>query len=188
MEVTSKTEFIIDEARSLFFSQGIKRVTTEKICSQCGISKRTFYKVFKNKYQVAQRVLEIHLDREYNFFLEIRKGDLSFKEKILAITNHELEACENVEYIFFKDVLENCTELQEFIRDRTRDSQRYYYEFILDEQAKGNIRSDISPSYITHLLINTSSQLIFDPVVEKAYPNFKKRTQTVVETLLSGFL
>ncbi len=49
---------IIETASELFVRFGIKRVTVEEICKTSGVSKMTFYKFFRNKNEVVEKILD----------------------------------------------------------------------------------------------------------------------------------
>ena len=56
-EETVSANILVKQARELFWKHGIKRITVEEICSEAGISKMTFYRNFKNKVEIAERVV-----------------------------------------------------------------------------------------------------------------------------------
>lgn len=56
-------ERIIQEASKLFSKNGIRSVTMSDIAHNLGISKRTLYEVFKDKEQILETCIDIHLEK-----------------------------------------------------------------------------------------------------------------------------
>ncbi|TCZ73373.1 TetR/AcrR family transcriptional regulator [Flaviaesturariibacter aridisoli] len=51
-------ELILDRARTLFFSFGLKSVSMDDVARQCGISKKTLYQHFADRETLVDTVLE----------------------------------------------------------------------------------------------------------------------------------
>ena len=50
-------ELILEKAKDLFFSYGLKGVSMDDVAKYAGISKKTIYKVFEDKTQIVQRLV-----------------------------------------------------------------------------------------------------------------------------------
>ena len=46
---------IVEKADQLFRTYGIRSVTIDDICKECGISKKTVYKYYTDKYALASK-------------------------------------------------------------------------------------------------------------------------------------
>jgi AcrR family transcriptional regulator len=177
---------IINHSKSLFFKYGIKKVSVEEISSLCGISKKTFYQEFKNKYVLAEAILDEFASQDKVTFDKINAEEISFKDKIIKLTEASIKRFELAEPIFFQDVMENCKELKEYVSRRRKEDERDFFLFVSEEQRSGNLRSDIPASLISFLLKKNATDLIFDPEVEKVYPKFKKRVSVIVDCIVNG--
>ncbi|MCB9092335.1 MAG: TetR/AcrR family transcriptional regulator [Halobacteriovoraceae bacterium] len=182
----NKQELIIHEAKKLFFKFGVKRVTVEEICSTCGVSKKTFYQFYKNKFHLIEQILNIFEEEDNQIFLKIKKEKISFKEKILKITQEKMKRYDSTEAIFFNDVMENCKELDDYITRVKRDMERQFFLFVCEEQEENNLRKDLPARFISYLLSTKAMELIFDSEIEKMFPNFNKRVFHVLDCLMNG--
>ncbi len=59
-------QIIVEKADHLFRTYGIRSVTVDDICKECGISKKTIYKYYTDKYALASKTLKFHYDKLYN--------------------------------------------------------------------------------------------------------------------------
>ena len=48
---------ILKAAKTLFWKYGVKRVSVEEVSKEAGVSKMTFYRHFKNKDEVALKIM-----------------------------------------------------------------------------------------------------------------------------------
>jgi AcrR family transcriptional regulator len=58
----TKKKKIEKSAQKLFSQFGLKKVTTDEIAKDAGISKATIYKFYKNKYEIFHEVVRIETD------------------------------------------------------------------------------------------------------------------------------
>ncbi len=181
-----KRKLIIEKAKLLFFKYGIKKVSVEEICSDCGISKKTFYNHFSNKYALIEVILDEFIEIDKKIFEKIKKEEITFKDKILKLTKEKMRKFESAETVFFVDVLENCDELKDYVSRVTSESNREFFLFVSQEQANNNLRKDLPASFIAHMLNDNATQLIFNTEVEKMLPDFNNRVYKVVDCLING--
>lgn len=79
---SDKRKQILRLAERLFSRYGSKRVTIEEICKQAGVSKPTFYKHFKNKFDLVRTLHDDLVDRGFARFDEICAMQIPFPAKI----------------------------------------------------------------------------------------------------------
>jgi len=75
---------ISEISKKLFFQKGIKSVSVDDIAKELGISKKTFYKFFKSKEELLDKLVQSHIETER---LEIEKLVLSSKNAIDELYN-----------------------------------------------------------------------------------------------------
>ena len=86
MSLTKKQQdHIIQTATELFGSYGVKTITMDDIASNCGISKKTLYRVFENKYELLQVVVATINIRVSEAIYALRESDNAVEEVFLSL-------------------------------------------------------------------------------------------------------
>lgn len=67
-----KRQDIINAAERLFYSNGFHGTSTDRICSEAGVSTRTFYRYFPSREQLTEAVM---LERKQRFFSALSAPD-----------------------------------------------------------------------------------------------------------------
>ena len=186
---SEKQTHIFNTAREMFFKEGTKRVTVEAICSKAQVSKRTYYKYFRNKEAMILLVIDYIRKKEADVFDRIKTKEISFREKLYESLEYNLKALSDLDDIFFADVRNSGVQkIDELMDEWDISSSRDFFEFVSEEQAKGRVRSDLSARYISHMLTTHMYDLVFDPEMIKIIPSFEERVRSLVDTFLLGIL
>ena len=93
-KLTSK-EYLELSALELLSSQGIDKVTVKDICSNCNLSTHTFYKYYRDKYDIINTCFNSKLEQFYTLYdpnINIR----NFLLFTAQIVNEHLDFWENV--------------------------------------------------------------------------------------------
>jgi len=187
MEKTTKKRNLIKESgRKLFLKHGVKRIKVEEICKVAGVSKKTFYNHFSNKFELAKVIIEEITEEEQRIFDTYRTKPISFQEKISIIIERKLENVNSAEAEFFEEVFETCEELTPFVAEKVQQARKQVLTFILAEQERGEIRREISPHLVLYLLVDQMSQMWYDPNLDPILPDKKDRARQLIEFFISG--
>ena len=185
-ETSEKEKLIQTTSQELFFKFGVKKVTVEEICSICKISKKTFYKYYSNKYELVKVLLDGYEVEDRKEFEIVKKEDLSFKQKLIKLMNLKLEKFNSAKGIFYRDIFENCTELKSYVDQKIIDGDREFFEFVSHEQANKRLRTDVSARFISYLLTKQANTMLFDPEMDKMFPDFNTKISKIYDSLLNG--
>ena len=95
---------IVEKADSLFRTYGIRGVTVDDICNACGISKKTIYKHYSDKYALANKSLEYHYDKLFKEINSIVKNSSNAIETFFKISMHFRETLNDITPSFVHDL------------------------------------------------------------------------------------
>ena len=112
---------IVEKADSLFRTFGIRGVTVDDICKACGISKKTIYKHYSDKYALANKSLEYHYDKLFKEINSIVKNSSNAIETFFKISMHFRETLNDITPSFVHD-------LKKFHPDLYDDSSKFKRE------------------------------------------------------------
>jgi AcrR family transcriptional regulator len=147
-----KYQDLLNTARDLFFKHGTKRVTIEEICEKADVSKMTFYKFFRNKNELATRVLSelnVRILKEQD---DIMNRPIPFIDKIKGIINHLIKTSEELEDIFLDEMWGANEDFILFFSTLKQGSYQLISNFIMQGQREGVIRKTLKPEVILYLM------------------------------------
>lgn len=188
-EKTSKPyQKIIDNAKTLFMKHGMRRITVEEICKEAGVSKMTFYRIFTNKEDVAEKIIFEINERNMMKYYEIMNQKISYLEKIQQTLELKNTASSEISEEFIKDILQNENEL--FIKHLTeirQNANEQYLKDFIEAQKNGDVRKDIKPEFILYIL-DMLYEKMKDERLIGMYKNTQEATMEITKFFFYGIL
>ena len=188
----SKTESsyqkIVKQAKTLFLKYGIHRVTVQEICKEAAVSKMTFYRMFKNKEDVAEKVLFEISDRNMQSYRDIMKQDIPFPKKIQLILDRKQTASLEFSEEFVKDIF-NLKEssLKTHLEEYRQKSKNEILNDLKTAQNNGWIRKDVKLTFILYM-INDMDVKLRDDRFLAMYGNIKEAGMELTKFLFYGIM
>lgn len=164
----SKTEIkLIETAKSLFWKYGLKRVTVEEICQSAGVSKMSFYRLFKNKLAIAKEVLSLEIQESIDEFTNLYESDLSFVEKMEETILLKLKYSDQIGMEFLHDILvHGGPEFQLLLKEKREETAGLISDFLKNGQKNGDIRKDLNLDLIPYITEKLSSLISEEKMLE----------------------
>ncbi|MBL7875920.1 MAG: TetR/AcrR family transcriptional regulator [Cyclobacteriaceae bacterium] len=182
------SQTIISSSKALFWKHGIKRVSVEEICEHAGISKMTFYRHFKNKNEVAEKVLLKILDKGISDYLAIMNQPIPYPKKIEKIIELKHHSSDHISQEFLKDIYQNeKLGLVKHVQEYTVKFTAQLVKDFKDAQKKGFIRKDLKIEFILILLDNFNT-LLFDKRITDTYKDSHDAIMEITNFLFYGIL
>ena len=143
---------IMASAKTLFWKHGISRITVEEICREAGISKMTFYRLFQNKIEVAEKVLDDIMEEGMQKYRSIMKEQISYPEKLKQIVALEQESSADISEEFLKDIYQNEElGLIQRMKEHTNNCNVEVMEDYKVAQQEGWIRQNLKLEFIMYI-------------------------------------
>lgn len=188
LDKNKKKQSIIKTSRDLFMRYGIKRVTVEEICETAGVSKMTFYKHFKNKLDLALFILNREVEEGVNRYKRIMDQDIPYSEKAKEIIRMKLESSEDVSQEMLQDLLSSSIpEVAALMSEISRKNFELFFNDMITAQNKGEIRQDINPHFIIHML-GLMQDMASDDKVLSMYESTRALTSEIINFFFYGIL
>jgi len=186
--INEKYKDIVSQGKDLFWKYGIKRVTVEEICNKAGTSRVTFYKYFDNKEQLAYYILKKLLDESIKEFEDIMNSDESFETKVKQVIHFKLKNTGQLSYEFLNDIQNaDYPEIVGLINQTTMDTMKILEDHFREAQWNGFIRKDVKMEFILYF-INKMQELVYDPQLEKLYPDTGALVSELIRFFFYGIL
>jgi len=187
-KVNKSYQAILHHAKALFWKHGIRRITVEEICQESGVSKMTFYRLFTNKQEVAEKVLDDLLESNMQKYRSIMNQDIHFTEKIKQVIELKYVETIDISQEFLKDV---------FHRDELglKDNLEEYRQNVVDElmkdlkvaQKEGWIKRDVKPEFILFMM-NKSNEMLMDERFQSMYKNTQEAIMELTNFFFYGII
>ncbi|MBY5959222.1 TetR/AcrR family transcriptional regulator [Membranicola marinus] len=178
---------IIDTAKGLFWKHGIKRVTVEEIAKEAGVSKTTYYRMFSNKEDVAERVLDAILENGLREYKSIMARDIPFSEKIKQVVEMKHTASKGISNEFLKDIMSDHSGLRNRLVEERKNTELMFIKDLRSAQKKGWIRKDLKIEFI-HYMLNLFNEKIMDDTFLALFEDSDDAIMEIINFFFYGIL
>lgn len=168
---TISSDLIFKAAKTLFWKYGIKKVSVEEISAEAGVSKMTFYRMYKNKDAVAAEVLNAFFEEEILKYRKIMDSNQDFPGKIKQLIALKYENISDASAELIAEIIQhNNTFLQNLIEEQQQKFLKIFINDLKQAQKAGWIRKDLKPDFIIYIL-NSLNQKLIDESFLAMYKN-----------------
>lgn len=142
-------EDLLSEGKKQLLSNGYLNLNIRNITKECNIGTGTFYNYFKNKEQLVIDILTSDWDYILNKSNAIIEDNISFKEKLIIISNNINSFLKNYRLIFSE--LAKHTSKNHYVIDPMYNTLEKIIDIHIE---KGEITPPISSKKFSYFLLN----------------------------------
>lgn len=187
-KIPAKKSQILTAAQKLFWKYGIRKVTTEELCQEAGVSKMTFYKYFRNKINVAVVIFKSFANDMYAKYDEMMAQDISFADKLEQLILLKLKAAEEMSLEFVRDVYGSDIEEIKAVMDQMLQRSLTMTEAFLEQGKKaGSIRKDLSNQFILFQL-NQVVEMMRNEQLLTMFDDSRTLTRSLLDFFFYGIM
>ncbi len=135
-------EKILEEATSCFNERGIRAVKMDDIASCLSISKRTLYKIFRDKEELVLETAKKRFCDKEKMMDAFMQTNPNVIEVVLEIYKHQVEELSNTNPLMYSD-LHKYTKVLDLISEHKRDNNKNALAFFNKGVEEGFFRNDI---------------------------------------------
>jgi len=185
MQDTPKKLAILQAGQTLLLHHGIRKVRIEEICQDARVSKRTFYKYFHDKDELAIAVLGKLFEENQARLKAIFHLDCSIEEKAQRIMALKSELASKTSATFYREAMDNSTAPGAYALQEQRKWDQWIRQFYAEAQARGEIRGDIDTDVLIGILVRCRD-LVKDPGLLGLVPDFMHLVETIMKIIFYG--
>ncbi|WP_299163570.1 TetR/AcrR family transcriptional regulator [uncultured Eudoraea sp.] len=177
---------ILNIAKQKFLKYGFYKVSMDSLVKELRTSKSSLYNHYASKEDLVKAVIE-SLNLEINSKLEKILSDdrLSFKGKLIAVSEFTKDILVSVSEDFLRDLQINTPEIWEYYQKTRMERINKYYRSLFELGAKeGKVRNDISIDLILAVYLN----LMELPLKSEHISFLNMQNQNVYEDTTEVFL
>lgn len=183
----SKKDAILRAGRTLFLRHGIRKVRVEEVCADAHVSKRTFYKYFRNKNELAVAVLGDLFESSRARLEAVLELDCPIDEKLRKIMAVKSELAAETSATFYREAIDGSTAPGQYALQEQRKWEKRVRRFYIEAQASGQIRGDIDIEVLMAILVR-SRDLVKDAELSRLLPDFPSLVETVMSVFFYGIV
>jgi AcrR family transcriptional regulator len=174
---------ILAAAKALFWKFGIKRVSVEEVCKHAGVSKMTFYRMFKNKSELVVLLLSTWYGDSFEKHKLTMASSIPFHQKIKELIVNEYEASQDISQEFLADIYNSDDpELQKLTAELTEQGLSQTRKDFEVAQKNGDIRKDIKMDSIFFMM-----EVIHEKVQDPRFLALHNNPQEAILELINFF-
>jgi AcrR family transcriptional regulator len=179
---------ILGAAKNLFWKYGIRRVTVEEICTEAGVSKMTFYRIFKNKNEVAEKILIDLMETGVKKYKTIMESDMPFPDKIRKFIELKFESTQEISKEFFNEVYQlNELNLQERLAVYRENNINDFISFIKSPKNQAYLKEDLKPEFLLYL-VDKINEMVMDDKFMAMFDNFQDAVMNITNFFFYGII
>lgn len=157
--LTDRQKEIILVSLELIDKKGIQGLTIKNLANKIGISEPAIYRHYENKIQILIGILDFFKSNTEDFFTKELKNDNNSVEKIERLFSNHFRTFSAtpslVSVVFSEEIFRNETILIERIAEIMTKNNMVLSNIIETGQNKGEIRTDINPSYLSIMILGS---------------------------------
>ena len=142
-------EDLLTEGKKQLLSNGYLNLNIRNITKECNIGTGTFYNYFKNKEQLVIDILSNDWTSVLKISNEILEEDISFKEKLIVISNNINDFLKNYRLIFSE--MAKHTSKNHYVIEPMYETLEKLIDIHIE---KGEINPPISSDKFAYFLLN----------------------------------
>lgn len=150
---------LLRTAKDLFRKFGLGRVTVEEICKEAGVSKMTFYRAFKNKDDLAEKVIEVMITKGVREYEEVMDSDIPFPEKLEKLLEIKYNHSNDISEAFIKDLYTTNNPLAAKLKEGQIKQMEQVKRDFSKAKKEGWINPDLSIDFILYMLNDLNSKM-----------------------------
>lgn len=178
-------ERIVDGARKMFMSEGIRRVTMDQIAKRLGVSKRTIYEHFTDKTELLQATIDESSRLHDEYLKNIYANSNDVIELVVDGLRFGVTSIKEINPIYMDDLQLYYPKVYDRSVNKSREELILDFEELLTRGVEeGFFRSNINVKLVARIFVEQINAMSD----REAFPLNKYPTSELFEALLLNFI
>ena len=177
-------ERIIESASTLFFQKGVKSMTMSDIANDLGISKRTLYEVFRDKEDLLENCINLHIARTDEAIRTLTELSNDVIDTMMRMFARHLNDFKTINRLVMYDLKKYHSNLYKIIEQNQKNSDFMFLPLLEKGVEQGLIRNDINFEIVLWLVRCQFRAIVYDD----DFPIDKFSMNDFIQTILLNFI
>jgi len=179
-------ERIIENASALFFEKGVKSMTMSDIANELGISKRTLYEVFRDKEDLLENCINLHIAKINLSIKTLAEQSEDVIDTMMRIYARSLDEMRTINHSVMYDLKKYHSRLYKKV-DQNQGENVFVLLPLLEKGVKqGLIRNDINFEIILWLVKSQFRTLMSDDFLPSNKYTMKDFSKAIILNFMRG--
>ena len=179
---------VLDAAEKSVAAQGLGRSSMSDLVRASGVSRRTFYKVFRSKEDVIRGMVDRKIEGTLQKALGIVSGRATTTEKIEAMLGLVQRVTSFVTPSLMREVSTSHPRLWEYINEKRMKALELWRSILVDGQERGEIRKDVDPEIFVLILTTIAQNMITPTFLLEHHMTMPEMVEQLKQILVYGIL
>ncbi len=182
VEIESK---VFETTKELLIKHGVRGWNMDELAKECGVSKRTLYKIIGNKEDLLYKCNEDDINKEISKRKEFLsyKNESEFKEKLSLFSTYFASSFNEFVLLSAKDLLLEYPRIGDMIEEKKIILSRYIKEFLADGQKLGFINKTYNPDFVSEFIENI---IDFNIQKRQSAVAFAEKVKPRIDMIIAG--
>lgn len=151
---------VLDAAEKSIRIRGLVRSSMTELVKASGVSRRTFYKVFRSKEDVVKGIVDRKIEVTIGKAMDIIGREVTTTDKIESILRVVQGVLSFITPELMRDMATVHPQLWEYINERRLRALQIWREIIVEGQSRGEIRTDVDPEIFMQMLTTIAQHMV----------------------------
>ncbi len=156
------TRRVLDAAEKSVAAQGLGRASMSDLVRASGVSRRTFYKVFRSKEDVIRGMVDRKIEGTLENAFGIVSGNATTAEKIESMLGLVQRVTSFITPSLMREVSTSHPRLWKYIDEKRMKALALWRGILVKGQERGEIRKEVDPEIFV-LMLTTIAQNMITP-------------------------
>ena len=179
---------VLDAAEKSVTQQGLGRSSMSDLVRASGVSRRTFYKVFRSKEDVIRGMVDRKIEGTLEKAFAIVTGKATTAEKIESMLGLIQRVTSFVSPSLMREVSTSHPRLWEYINEKRMKALDLWRGILVEGQERGEIRRDVDPEIFMLVLTTIAQNMITPTFLLEHDMTMPEMVEQVKQILVYGIL
>ncbi|MCW3786393.1 TetR/AcrR family transcriptional regulator [Plebeiibacterium sediminum] len=143
---------LFETTKEMLVKYGVRGWNMDELSKECGVSKRTLYKIIGNKEDLLYKVIEVNFLSEIEKRREYLNGVDDYVSKLDSFGSFFANNFEDFVLLNARDITKEYPRIEDMIKTRKQNLNNILTDFFKQGQKLGLIDKSIKPSFISNFI------------------------------------
>lgn len=176
---------VFDCTKKLLLQSGVKGWNMDDLASECGMSKRTLYKIIGNKEDLLSRCYSDSIDSVIKSFKTFSEQDKDYHTLVGDMASQQIEHVEEYIIVNHKTIKTEYPRIDALIQKKLIIRKNMFVDFLEKGKSLGYLNDNVAPRVISNIV---TALMEYNITMCKTKKEFEEKIKEELEHMFSSIL